>query len=151
MNIEQKYIDRFWSKVVKTPSGCWEWAGARNMRGYGKITVNGKKWSTHRLSMILAGHDIAGLLVCHHCDNPPCVNPDHLFVGTQQDNMTDMTNKGRSRHPLTNDEARAIRSEARFGVRGRYGNGNITELARRYNVARSTIGDIARHKTYRNI
>ena len=159
MNIEQKSIDRFWSQVRKTP-GCWPWTGYRDRHGYGKINVNGKTWFAHRFAMTLAGHNIAGLLVCHHCDNPPCVNPDHLFVGTQQDNMIDRNNKGRANMPagekasrakLTNDQARAIRAEARIGVGGQYGNGNIAELAERYNVHRSTIGDIAKNKSFKNI
>jgi len=159
MNIEQTYQDKFWSRVSKTPGGCWEYTGGCDGDGYGVIVINGKQCRTHRLSMILAGHDIpAGYFVCHHCDNPPCCNPEHLFIGTLQDNNRDMHNKGRHAQgekvhlaKLTNDQARAIRAEARLGVRGRSGGGNIKELAERYNVTGQTIRNIAKNKTYQNI
>ena len=162
MQIEQKQVNKFWSKVAKTPGGCWEWSGARDQSRYGIIRINGKNYYTHRLSMSLAGHDIAGLFVCHHCDNPPCVNPNHLFLGTHQDNMTDKMNKGRhktnplvaekgSNAKLTNDQARAIRSEARMGIQHHKGTGNIGQLAERYNVNRSTIRNIAINKRFKNI
>ena len=160
MQIEQKYIDRFWSQVNKIPGGCWLWTGCRDRLGYGKMGVIRKIWLTHRIAMTLAGHNIAGLCVCHHCDNPPCCNPEHLFVGTLADNNRDRNNKGRTNNPagekagsakFTNDQARAIRAEARIGVGGRYGGGNIGQLAERYNVHYNTIHDIARNKSYQNI
>lgn len=77
------------------PNGCIEWIGY-NVRGYGQITVAHKGIQTHRLAWTLSNGPIPeGLLVLHHCDNPPCINPDHLFLGTHQDNMNDMSAKGR--------------------------------------------------------
>jgi hypothetical protein len=79
--------------------GCREWQGARQPTGYGEITVNGKSATTHRLAWELAHGPIpTGMCVCHHCDNPPCCEPSHLFLGTHKDNMQDAAKKGRWPH-----------------------------------------------------
>lgn len=86
---------RFWVNVVKT-DGCWIWTGNFNAFGYGRIGNNGKRELAHRFSWVLHYGPIPkGLIVCHHCDNTACVRPDHLFIGTQQDNMDDMISKNR--------------------------------------------------------
>jgi hypothetical protein len=94
--------DRFWAKVIrKDDSECWEWLGAKNNRGYGQLRVNHKSVLAHRLSVLISTGEPPpeSLLVCHHCDNPGCVNPKHLFVGTYSDNVVDMYNKGRNKTP----------------------------------------------------
>jgi hypothetical protein len=91
--------DRFWAKVEKMPDGCWVWQAARSVSGYGLLAPSGGVRGdrrAHRVSWELHNGPIpAGLWVLHSCDNPPCVNPDHLFLGTRSDNMRDCASKGR--------------------------------------------------------
>ncbi len=90
-----KQIDRFWASVLKNDS-CWLWIGLTNSWGYGRLQWDGKETGAHRISWILHNGIIpVGLSVLHKCDNPPCVNPDHLFLGTHKDNMEDCVSKGR--------------------------------------------------------
>lgn len=87
----------FWSQVKKTES-CWIWNGSKYGTGYGRATVNGKRMGAHRHAWELENGSIPeGLYVCHHCDNPTFVRPDHLFIGTCKDNMQDWTSKGFNR------------------------------------------------------
>ncbi len=101
-----KNLHRFWNKTERTLQ-CWNWLGATNGK-YGVFWFNGKNIGAHRMSYLLCVGPISnGLFVCHKCDNPICVNPNHLFLGTRQDNSDDMVRKGRSsrhgniKHPST--------------------------------------------------
>lgn len=91
-------IDYLFSKISNTtPQGCWEWKGYRNENGYGQVRLKGlDERYVHRIFYKLKNKILPkDLFVCHHCDNPPCVNPDHLFLGTQKDNMQDCSKKNR--------------------------------------------------------
>ena len=94
----EKNYTRFWSKVNITanPDKCWEWNRLKNIGGYGSFYLNGKMFVAHRISYFFHTKiDPANLCVLHKCDNPRCVNPNHLFLGTDADNVKDMIEKGR--------------------------------------------------------
>lgn len=112
-------IRKFWSFVQKTDE-CWLWTGTLNDKGYGKIVSSGNGVEirrAHQLSWLIHGGEIApGMFVCHKCDNPRCVRPDHLFIGTTQDNTRDRHAKGRTAkgeqqgsHVLTESQVEWIR------------------------------------------
>lgn len=136
-------------------SGCWEWTGAKNGLGYGLFRLNGKAQRAHRVSILLhKKKDPTNMVVCHACDNPSCVNPDHLWLGTQKDNMRDMRQKGRSakapsllkgeKHPrskLTSEQVLAILGDDRTHV----------AIAAQYGVSKSLIRSIKSGKTWRHV
>jgi hypothetical protein len=100
---------RFWRELVHaadnpTADGCWEWNAGRVPAGYGTVKIGGKNRMTHRVAYeVLVGRIPPGMEVCHECDNPPCINPDHLWIGTHADNMRDMRLKRAHAHPPTVD------------------------------------------------
>src|SRR4249920_1044646 len=120
----------FWGRF-KQGAGCWEWLGHRNYGGYGVVNVKYTKQMAHRVSYMLTRGPIPkGLFVLHRCDNPGCVRPDHLFLGTIADNSHDMALKGRSgRRKLTPENAYAILWRAVSGE-------SFSKLAAEYAVAR---------------
>lgn len=143
------FEERFWSFVEKGPD-CWLWTGSNDGDdGYGRIKRGPKNIGSHRASWIIHFGEIPkGLQVCHTCDNPPCVRPDHLFLGTSRDNSQDCVSKGRRTVPdnrgslsglskLTEDDVIAIRSA--YIPRKM---GNRAELAAKFGVSVSTVNSI---------
>lgn len=97
----EEFAQYFWKRVDKSPhpKGCWLWTGSKNRQGYGETMFRKRHLRANRVAYELANGPIPeGLMVLHSCDNPPCVNPDHLFLGTGTDNMQDCIRKGRTRH-----------------------------------------------------
>jgi hypothetical protein len=167
----------FWSKVNRgTDDDCWEWTGTRSprWRGYGRVSSGPHRGMlAHRLAYALAVGPIPeGLLVCHHCDNRPCCNPAHLFLGTEADNTQDCIKKGRfiypppvgAAHPhysvlypervlrgekittskLKPDQVREIKDASSRGALSK-------DLAAQYGVAKSTISSIINNRWWRHI
>ena len=89
---------RMWRKVsIDSASGCWNWTASKDRDGYGETSIRGKNIRAHRAAWLLhTGEHPGRMLVCHKCDNPSCVNPDHLFLGTALDNNRDRHRKGRT-------------------------------------------------------
>lgn len=145
-------IEQFWAKVRPcVGDGCWEWTASKYLSGYGQF----KHGLAHRFSWELhyGPIDRAGLVVCHTCDNKTCVRPDHLFLGTQKDNLDDMRKKGRERFlrgvalpqsKLTDENVREIRELLSGGW-------SQQEIADRFSVRQTTISMIARGKRWRHV
>ncbi len=152
--------ERFWAKVDKT-DGCWDFTDLSN--GYGRMRIGGKKgkhYLAHRLSYIIH-HPLTidlmehpDICVCHRCDNPKCVNPAHLFLGSQQDNHRDMVSKGRiadkrgEKHHLVKLTEQQVRE-----IRTRYAEGGITqkELSYEYGVRSEHINKLIHRKCWSHI
>lgn len=102
----KSFIQRFVEKIkINDETDCWEWIGTKNSDGYGNFLVHDVVMKAHRISYLIhIGEIPSGMCVCHHCDNPSCVNPDHLFLGTHTDNMRDMTRKRRLKIPKLRGE-----------------------------------------------
>lgn len=147
---------RFWKYTAKgVETECWEWMGAKRKRSpYGMLSVAGSVVAAHRLSWEIHNGPIPpGMHVLHSCDNPSCVNPHHLSIGTHAENMADRGAKGRANHivgnahhksKLTDDDVRAIRAFARRGISG-------CHLAKLLAMDKSTIYDVIARNTWNHV
>lgn len=136
---------------ISEEGGCWEWNKSRLPQGYGTVTVDSKTWRAHRYSFyIFNGYLDPDLAVMHTCDNPPCVNPDHLRQGTRQDNSNDMKAKGRSRARYNREnDARGskhgrskLTEEDVVEIRGMFETKNDVEIGTLFGVSKTTIRKI---------
>lgn len=141
--------EKVWCKVTQTETGCWEWQGAKNALGYGVIKDHGKFQQAHRVAWSLHHQEEIppGLVVMHSCDNPPCINPAHLRVGTVAENNQDRHAKGRTVLPYKLTPAQVEEIRARFVRHSKPKSGRGTsssELAREYGVHPLTIWRVTR-------
>jgi len=157
-----KELTRFWNKVNKesltmphmdTP--CWEWTASLK-KGYGQFQLGvGQSIKSHRYSWIIHNGSIPdGLWVLHHCDNPKCVNPSHLYLGTKWDNAKDKVKRNKSFRPLGEKYgAHKITSEQVLKIRELYGSGDFTQqyLANMFNISRPHISIIINRKAWNHI
>jgi len=151
--MDEKTIARFWAKVRRgTDSECWEWIAHRNRDGYGHIYIAKRLLRAHRVSWVIAFGNIEdGACVLHRCDNPSCVNPKHLFIGTHKDNVEDMRNKGRQRWIKAGEKRIKLSREQVEMLRGDKANGaSSTQLAAKYGISRSHARRIANGTKWKN-
>jgi len=127
---------------INPETGCWEWARARQSRGYGLVRYNGKQRPSHRVSYELWNGPIPdGHYVLHHCDNPTCIKPDHLFTGTQSDNLSDCSIKGRNSKKLTIQQVEQIRNSTEV----------MQRMAERLGVSYTTIWNVRTRKIFKYV
>jgi len=135
------YQKRFWSKVQIVGSNkCWEWKAHKTPSGYGTFWMNNTNYRAHRVAWMISNGDIPnGLVICHKCDNPSCCNPNHLFMGTVQDNANDELSKGR--YPRGENHYACKMSDATVKLIKKHfqtGDLNGVEIAKKYNINHST-------------
>ena len=137
---------------VQVGPECWEWVGSKDVKGYGVMKIAGVTYAAHRMAFERAHGPIpSGAYICHKCDNPPCVNPAHLYVGTHADNMRDKVSRGRcSSLPGESNPFAKLTAERVGQVRSLYATGRFTqrELARHFSIAQSHVGRIVRGEAW---
>jgi len=160
--------ERFFAKVstVPTAAGCLEWTASKNLKGYGLFGLKGRSYQAHRVACFLeTGFDPGEFLVCHTCDNPSCCNFDHLWLGTNADNMLDKMKKGRGNAPSGDRHGSHLHPE-RLARGESHGGSKLTEadipiirtdtrtlhvIAAEYGVAFTLIHKIKRRKLWRHV
>ena len=140
------YIGRFWRNVTKgeKETDCWGWKGYFDTNNCPQISVEGRDEMASRLSYKIHYGDIPkGLFVCHTCDNPPCVNPKHLWLGTPKQNSEDRDKKGRRSCKISKDIANMIRKEYSLG------GWSYTSIAEKFGIKQGTVGDILHNRIWK--
>ena len=147
-------MQRFWSKVdVRDVDDCWEWLGGKTRGGYGEFFFEGSVRRAHRVAWMLEKGEIPeGSLILHSCDNPACVNPAHLSIGSHVDNAADMVARGRA--CVGEKQGSSRLTEKSVGeIRRRYAAGGVTirELAAEHGVAEMTVSDVIHRRTWLHV
>lgn len=156
----EHFSDRFWSKAeIGNADECWEWQAAQHEYGYGVFRVGSKAKKTacnakaHRVAWFLTFGSIpSGQFVLHHCDNPPCVNPQHLFIGNNADNQRDMKEKGRSNHDEKHWNCK-LKNDDVIKIKTLLDQGTIMQkdIAVMFGVSKQTICDIKKGRRHAHI
>lgn len=153
----ERVLSDFKERLLRTPTGCLEWLAARDVNGYGRVSWKGRTQLAHRVAyQLFVGAIPAERNVCHRCDNPPCCEPSHLFLGSQTDNIADMRRKGRGYVPvaprgerqnlakLTEEKVVRIRAARAAG-------GRPKDLAVEFGVSPTCIVDVCKRKTWKHV
>ncbi len=154
MGLTAEMIERFWSGADKGgPDECWEWRASKARNDYGQWCVKGKAQQAHRAAWELVNGAIPkGYFVCHKCDNPPCVNPNHLFLGTPLDNMLDAQRKGRLVHYEGEKHVNSkLTVKQVLEIRHRWNEGIASQsaMARELGVSKSLVNQIVNRKWWK--
>ena len=153
-NYDEDVKKKLLSSIKINENGCWEWQKAKHRQGYGHCPYKRKCLLAHRVSwMVFKGNLPDDILVCHHCDNPPCINPDHLFLGTDKDNTLDHIKKGKSKKSrgenhyfskLTEKEVKEMRKMRERKIK-------IKDISRKFNIHVSTAKNICLRKSWKHV
>jgi hypothetical protein len=154
-------LSRMSERIDKTtPNGCWVWGGDKNRAGYGTITIFAKRAHSKRLGRVFThrvmwtethGEIPSGMCVLHRCDNPPCCNPNHLFLGTYADNSNDKVRKNRQARGTQLPQSRLTEATVKEILVAYAAGIPAATLARRFNVHHETVGYVLRGKTWAHV
>lgn len=142
-----------WSAYVTRGAGCWEWSGYKDPNGYGRLSIDNRpilahrvSWEIHRGPLTSADH------ICHRCDNPSCVRPEHLFLGDHAANMADKMAKKRHRYGVSRGEAHGCSKLTIEQVHEiRAAEGTVSDIARRFQMSRTQVRDIRERRSWRYV
>ena len=149
-----KTLSDLLGRCVRAPSGCLEFSGCRNKQGYGGVRFGGKVRKAHRVSYTLSKGTIPeGFDICHKCDNPPCCNPDHLWAGPTIENIHDMEQKGRGKHPIGSNHKRSklVESDIELVFYLRRAGMGLQKLANFFQVGQTTMGHVLSRDTWKYV
>jgi hypothetical protein len=153
-DVSDLYVKKFWNKVnIGLDNDCWEWNGTISFYGYGVFNIDGVVLKSHRVSFFIKNKiDPKELMVCHSCDNRKCVNPNHLFLGTNKDNMQDALSKKRMFVGEKNHQSKLLDIDV-LNIRKLYLNGDISQdkLSKMFGVGQDQISRIVNNKLWKHV